>query len=344
MQALFGETVFRVTKDVYFNSNTIDMKEEAENPITTELVKNNVTDAVLKNIKTKYLPLKINGIDDKEGYDTVHKARIVCRDLRVLTEKLCKKGREDATKIQKAWIQKEKEVVAEISEVEQHLKKQEDAVDAEIEARKIRAERLLKLPGRREQTKGIEVFLGKMTDDEIMGYDDNQWNQAVVSAQGRKLAEQQKAIDDAKETARMNLVAERQNSLYKIAGATMMMRHGIKTFYKGDISITEEEIATLENEAWNIRFAEIVNAKGETPKPPELNYTVHHFGKPIISEEKAIEVIGNKYEDISDDEKLFNYASALEKVEWPGLKSKEATETFNKAQEKLNEAISILRQ
>jgi len=324
------------------------MEKEAENPITTELVKNNVTDAVLKNIKTKYLPLKINGIEDKEGYDTVHKARIVCRDLRVLTEKLCKKGREDATKIQKAWIQKEKEVVAEISEVEQHLKKQEDVIDAEIEARKIRAERLLKLPGRKEQMKGLEDYIldikGEVTDESILNLNDDQWNGVIVVAQGAKLAEQQKAIDDAKETARMNLVAARQNSLYQIAGATMMMRHGIKTFYKGDISITEEEIATLENEAWNIRFAEIVNAKGETPKPPELNYTVHHFDKPIISEEKTLEVIGNKYEDISDDEKLFNYASSLEKVEWPGLKSKEATETFNKAQEKLNEAISILRQ
>ena len=343
MQTLFGEAVFRVTENVYFNSNTIDMKEEAENPITTELVKNNVTDAVLKNIKTKYLPLKINGIDDKEGYDTVHKARIVCRDLRVLTEKLCKKGREDATKIQKAWIQKEKEVVAEISEVEQHLKKQEDAIDAEKEAIKIRQERLLKLPGRREQTKGIEVFLGKMTDDEIMGYDDNQWNQAVVSAQGRKLAEQQKAIDDAKEIARMNLVADRQNSLYKIAGATMMMRHGIKTFYKGDVSITEEEIATLENEAWNIRFAEIVNAKGETPKPPELNYTVHHFDKPIVSEEKTLEVIGNKYEDISDEEKLWNFAKILEGLVCPVLSTEGGKKTFKDAERKIIEAIEILK-
>ena len=309
------------------------MKEEAENPITTELVKNNVTDAVLKNIKTKYLPLKINGIEDKEGYDTVHKARIVCRDLRVLTEKLCKKGREDATKIQKAWIQKEKEVVAEISEVEQYLKKQEDAVDAEKEAIKIRQERLLKLPGRKKQVEGIEVFLGKMTDDEIMGYDDNQWNQSVVEAQGKKLAEQQAVIDAENAKKLLARTIERENELIA-TGATLYSDGLGKVYRKGQTSVSEQMVRECIPEGWPKIIEVFRNAviPGANPIPV--------YAAPVSAQPKAPSPV---ITEASDDEKLFNYASALEKVEWPGLKSKEAEETFAKAQKHLTEAIYILR-
>jgi hypothetical protein len=310
------------------------MAKEAENPITTELVKANVTEAVIQKLRTEFLSLKINGIDDKEGYEKVHKARIQCRDVRVLTEKICKKGREDAVRIQKEWIAKEKEVVAQVSEVEGHLKKQEDAIDTEKEAIKIRQERLLKLPGRKEQTKGIEEFLGELTDEDIMRFDDAQWNEIIVISQGKKLAAQLKVIDDAKATAEMNLMADRENALYKIAGATMQIRHGMKTFYKGTVTITEDEVRTLENEQWNIRFGEIANAKGETPKPTEPNYSVHHFDKPVVSELQK---------EASDEEKLFNYASALEKVPVPDMKTEKGDETLNRASLYLTEAIQLLR-
>lgn len=318
------------------------MEKEAENPITTELVKNNVTDTVLKNIKIKYLPLKINGIDDKEGYDTVHKARIVCRDLRVLTEKLCKKGREDATKIQKAWIQKEKEVVAEISEVEQHLKKQEDAVDAEKEAIKIRQERLLKLPGRKEQIVGVESYFAiELNDNVIMSFDDPTWNNLVLMAKQEKIEEFEEKERVRKNQERQSRLIERTNTLYK-AGVISVLRFGVKNFQKGNVCIPEIDVADMTNELWESKYNEIANAQGETPVPVIKNAVdADIFYKPGVT--ARISPIPQP-KDLSDDEKLFNYASALEKVEWPGLKTKEATEIFNKAQEKLNEAINILRQ
>lgn len=312
------------------------MEKEAKNPITTELVKNNVTDAVLKNIKIKYLPLKINGIDDKEGYDTVHKARIVCRDLRVLTEKLCKKGREDATKIQKAWIQKEKEVVAEISEVEQHLKKQEDAVDAEKEAIKIRQERLLKLPVRREQVKGIEVFLGKMTDDEIMGYDDNQWNQAVVSAQGRKLAEQQKEIDDAKAKELLQRTIERENEL--IATGAILYSDGLgKVYRKGQTSVSEQMVRECIPEGWPKIIEVFKSAVIPEPVKGGISYKegVTDRIRPIIE---------TRYEEVSDEEALFRYASQLENCIPVKMKTEAGQKVLGEARELITKAINILRQ
>jgi len=308
--------------------------KEAENPITAELVKANVTEAMLQKIKKDYLPLKINGINDSDGYKQVHEARMTCVKLRTTTEKICKKGREEAVRIQKEWLAKEKEVVNQIQEVELHLKTQEDAIDAEKEAIKIRQERLLKLPGRKAQMTGLDEYLGPLTDEMIMRHDDAQWNEVIVIAQGRKLAAQQKVIDDAKALAEMNLMADRENALYKIAGATMQIRYGKKTFNKGIVTITEDEVRTLENEAWNIRFAEITNAPGATQKPPEMNYSFHHSDKPVIPDLQKV---------ISDEEKLFNYACAIENIPVPIIKTEASKLVLQSAKEHIEKALNILR-
>jgi tetrahydromethanopterin S-methyltransferase subunit B len=319
------------------------MKDKAENIITTELAKQNVTEAVIAKLKTDYLPLKINGIEDKAGYKKVHDARIVCRDHRTLTEKICKKGREDAVKIQKDWIAKEKEVVAQISEIEQYLKKQEDSIDAEKEAIKIRAEKLLKLPGRKEQVKGLDGFIcnfDTMTDEIIMSYDDTQWQLTISDAQTRKLAKMQRDIDDANKTARLNRLTERTNILYAVA-VSMRSTNGRKEFVKGDIHYSEDEIADMTQEQWDKICSEFKSAV-----IPELCIASSFSGAVAYSNalgKNMRDVVKGNKSEVSDEEKLFNYATSLEKVEWPGLKSKEATEIFNKAQEKLNEAIHILR-
>lgn len=112
--------------------------------ISTELEKQNITKQVLADLK-KYNTLTIAGLDDKAGYEAVHKARMVCKNTRVLAEKICKAGREDAIKIQKAWIAKEKEIVAEIEQTESYLQDQQDRIDDEkkrIEEAKRETERL----------------------------------------------------------------------------------------------------------------------------------------------------------------------------------------------------------
>jgi hypothetical protein len=112
-----------------------------EEQINQELIKANVTESIIANLKEKYLPLKISGIDDKETYLIVKEARKECKSLRVMAEKICKKGREEAVAIQKAWVAKEKEVTGQIGEVEDYLEKQEKEYDAAVEAEKLRRKR-----------------------------------------------------------------------------------------------------------------------------------------------------------------------------------------------------------
>jgi hypothetical protein len=118
-----------------------------EERISNELVKHNVTEAIIAKIREDYLPLKIAGIEDKETYLIVKDARKHCKELRVLAKKICVDGREDAVAIQKAWVAKEKDVTGRIGEVEDYLEKQEKeyeaAVAKEKEDRKRRQEEQL---------------------------------------------------------------------------------------------------------------------------------------------------------------------------------------------------------
>lgn len=103
-----------------------------EEQISQELVKANVTEAIIADLKERYLPLKINGIEDKETYLIVKEARKECKALRILAKKICEKGREEAVATQKAWISKQNDVTGRIGEVEDYLEKQENDYEAQV--------------------------------------------------------------------------------------------------------------------------------------------------------------------------------------------------------------------
>ncbi|MBK5202165.1 MAG: hypothetical protein JJE45_00385 [Prolixibacteraceae bacterium] len=336
------------------------MKETAENIITTELAKQNVTEAVIAKLKKDYLPLKINGIDDKEGYKKVHDARIDCRDHRVLAEKICKAGREDANKEQKAWIAKEKEVVAKISEVEQHLKTQEEAIDAIIEAQKIRAERLLKLPGRKTQVVGIggliadDMFIltamddlektDPLDDEIIMAFTDDKWNQIIVTAQGKKLAAQQKIIDDANAKKLLERTIARENEL--IATGAVLYSDGLgKVYRKGSASVTAQTIKDCIDEGWP-KIVEVFQNAVIPPKPTETHIASSFSGAVAFSNATGRnigEITRPEISEISDEEKLFNFATSLENLSRPIMKSVPGKDVLKNAEAHISLAIELLR-
>jgi hypothetical protein len=104
-----------------------------EKLIDTKLVQNNVTKAVIAALKDKYGGLKLKSVDDKESYLEIKAAKREVAKVRTLAVKTCKEGREEANKISKGWIAKEKEVVGEIAEVEDSLDAEIDKFDAEVE-------------------------------------------------------------------------------------------------------------------------------------------------------------------------------------------------------------------
>mgnify|MGYP001609035483 CR=1 FL=1 len=64
--------------------------------IKTELQKFNVADAVIAKMSAEYLPLKVKGLDDKEGLKKVHDARMVIKGKRIEVEKKRKELKESS--------------------------------------------------------------------------------------------------------------------------------------------------------------------------------------------------------------------------------------------------------
>jgi fused signal recognition particle receptor len=113
-------------------------KQEQEIAVVTvqaqALLKVNVTEAVLAQLEKDYTGLKIAGVDDKEGIARNKAARKVCRDWRILADRICKEGRENAVKEQKSWLEAGKKVISRIEAVEMPLKEEDERISAEIEA------------------------------------------------------------------------------------------------------------------------------------------------------------------------------------------------------------------
>lgn len=160
----------------------ISLDEQIDN----KLVKGNVTEAVIAELRERYLPLKIAGIEDKETYLLVKEGRKTCKAIRVMAKKICTDGREDAVSIQKKWVAKEKDVTGRIAEVEDYLEAQEKEYEAEKEARKRKQEEQLII--RQQVLTGYGALysdgmftLGEVSFDIslIKESDDDIWNETI---------------------------------------------------------------------------------------------------------------------------------------------------------------------
>jgi fused signal recognition particle receptor len=108
--------------------------------INQELKKFNVTDAAIAEMKSKYMPLTINGIEDKAGYATVKEGRQFMKGLRVNVDKKRKELNEGALTFQRAINAEAKRITADLEPIEEHLLAQEKAIDDERECLRVEAE------------------------------------------------------------------------------------------------------------------------------------------------------------------------------------------------------------
>lgn len=185
---------------------------EEISPIETALAKENITNQVIEKLKADYSALKINGIDDKEGFKAVEDARKHCKQLRVLATNICKSGREYALKTQKDWIAKEKEIVAAIEVTENYLSAQSEAIKEEEKRILFEAAQKAKLPIRKERlmTIGVEV-----EDEKLLSINDEDFNALfndlhtkVLEEKSAALKAEEKRIAEEKEKERIRIENE----------------------------------------------------------------------------------------------------------------------------------------
>ena len=176
--------------------------------IEQALVKQNVTQAVLTAMKEEFMILQVHGLDDKEGYKLVDEKRKLCKKTRVLAKEICEKGRAHAIAEQKAWINKQKEVVDQITEVEEYLESQLKAVDDEKKRIKEEQDRIEQTRIQNRTVRLLELGMKLIGDNYVLNghvintlhvriYDDFTW--AGVLAPVITEAEEIQAAKDAEE-------------------------------------------------------------------------------------------------------------------------------------------------
>jgi len=129
-----------------------------EKVIDTALIKHNVTDAVIASLKEKYSGMKLKSLDDKESYLEIKKSRQEVRRVGILTEKICKHGRQSAIEIQKMWLNKEKDILGKIAEVEDPLNAEIKRFDDELERKETE-----------EKNKREELYINRQAQLSKMG-------------------------------------------------------------------------------------------------------------------------------------------------------------------------------
>ena len=84
------------------------------------------TDAAIAAMRSEYMPLAINGVNDADGYKAVHNARMVVRSHRVEVEKVRKELKADALEYGRKVDAEAKRITAMLAPIEDHLAVEED--------------------------------------------------------------------------------------------------------------------------------------------------------------------------------------------------------------------------
>ncbi len=106
-----------------------------------EIVKYDITDAAIAEMSNLYMDLTITDLDDEDGFQAVHDARLIVKGKRVDVEHKRKELKADALKWGKAVDSEAKRIKALLEPIETHLKGEEGRINdlkAEIKAREER--------------------------------------------------------------------------------------------------------------------------------------------------------------------------------------------------------------
>lgn len=115
----------------------------------------------IARLRGEYLPLTIDGVDDKGGYVIVHEARMRVKSIRIEIEKRRKDAKAGLLEAGRKIDAAAKEITSELKPIEDHLQEQEKRIDDEKrEAKRAQAEeRKRRLDERCEKLREVECFL-----------------------------------------------------------------------------------------------------------------------------------------------------------------------------------------
>lgn len=334
------------------------MNNNPEAVITSALVKENVTEQVIGNLKG-YLSLKITDIYDKKALAEVNRARIECKNLRVLAVKICKAGREESQAITKAWLTEEKRVVGQISEVEDYLAEQEQFALKEAERIDFENEQKAKLPERVAKMESIGIM---PKEDFLLTLNDEQFTSHFNTHHSLRLEEQARIQREETE----NIEREKKDLAKKKFDSRMKELHALEMKFNGsmfiilDTTVSTSEIEKMTDDEFAglvLKLTPMVEKQKqldqekhdeeiERAKEQARKDEAHRIDTEAAQKSEAERIQKEKDEKAAaakpDKEKLHAFAKMLSELPAVILTTKEAKETLAKVESLLTEAINLL--
>jgi len=308
--------------------------------ISKELTQYNATDAAIADRRVRYMALSIKGIDDKEGFEAVHIARIDVKTIRVNVEKKAKSLKEDALRFQRDVNGEKTRILDLLAPIEDYLSDEENRIleekaqiKAEEEARraaeiKVRVDKLYSLDCRFDGTIWLRNGQIVATQAEIITAPDEYFQSLCKTLQtavdDENTAKAVEAMRIAKEKAELARIAAEQAKERERLAAEGMAIQNEKDRLAREKKAAED--ATLKVEQDKLRAIEMETAKAEAAEKArlaEIERVRLEAEEKIRKEEKARIAAERKAQRRPDKEKLLEYARAITDIPQPSLKHDE---------------------
>ena len=343
-----------MSKEIAIQEAGITIEEQ----IGQALKKMPYTEATIAELKSKYMDLKTNGVNDKAAYNAVHAALMITVKVRTSIETSRKLLKEDALKFGRAVDIEAKKLTGLVEPLENYLYEQRDIVDKEkerIQAEKDAQEqatlqgRVAKLLGfdmlfdgniykRREiiivalnlkrlSDEDFEIVLKRVEEDYLAEQSEIVEEARLKKEEENRLAAERIEQDRLRAEENMRLTAERER-LEKIAEAQADKEAAIKAAQdKLDAEKKAIEDQKMEEEKEKRKQEELEKARQEAAEQAKKDEQARVERETKEKEEKerlaALEAEEKKAQ-MTDREKMKELYDAIDRLYIPEFKSKKA--------------------
>ncbi len=345
--------------------------EQTEGYIETALKKYNITDAAIEKTKAEYMKLKVDDIDDKEGYQLVRTARMNIKAKRIDVEKTRKGLKEESLTFGRAVDGEAKRIISLLQPIESYLHEQEKDIDderlrikTEVETKdreriQGRVKRLYDMGmvfnGFGYQYKEMKEIsgeqIGDMTNEEydkllldiIAIQREDEATQAEIDKKKKEEEARLAKVKAEQEAESKRLVAEKAR-IQKEQEAKEAVLKAESDRIEAEKQKIEDEKKRLEDE--KKRQAEV--EKAEKTAIDRAKKESDEKAKREAAEKAEKERIAKMEAELAekmkpDNEKLTSYADKIEAVPAPELSYEQSHDVLKRAQGHIQRALLILR-
>jgi len=183
---------------------------------TLSVMKYDIQEAVIVAMEKEFLPLKIDGLDDKENFALVHSARMKVRDLRIQVQKQEQYYKDILNTKKKEIMEDAKNIYDRLEPIETHLKTEEDRIEAIKEA--IRQKKIAEEKARVDKIEKAIEDINRLATD-LIGLKSSDIERLLQEAEALQLDEKvfMEFLDSAKRTHE-NVIASLRMALDKQRG------------------------------------------------------------------------------------------------------------------------------